>query len=197
MVVLRRCTFCLSKKSLSDVVQSPCGHDQCKECLVEFFTLTTKDEALFPAQYCGQVIPFGFARQYPGAASIHTAEEKSIEFEFSDRTYCSRAIASDHIDGERATCLACGSHTCTICKNNAHNIDCPEGTATQEILESGRGQGRQRRYSCRRLSGNIHGERTTFQACGTHTYTIRKNNAHNCDCPEDTATHEILENWRE
>lgn len=43
--VLRQCTFCLSEKSLSNVVQLPCGRDQCKECLIEFFTLATRDQA--------------------------------------------------------------------------------------------------------------------------------------------------------
>lgn len=154
--VLAQCSTCLSDKSLSDLVQSPCGHGLCKECLVEYFIRATKDETMFPPGCCGQVIPLELVRQYLGAALTRTVEEKSIEFESSDRTYCSRAqcssfISSENIDGERATCQTCGTQTCTTCKNHVHDGDCPEDAADREILESGRQQGWQRCYRCRRL----------------------------------------------
>lgn len=155
-VVLRHCIVCDSEKSLIDVFRTRCGHDYCQECLSTLFRLATTDEALFPPRCCRQVIPLQPVKLYLSPALIRTFEEKSIELKSSNRTYCSQPtcssfISSDKIDGERATCSACGTHTCTICKNQAHNGDCPEDTATQQTLDTGRQQGWQRCYGCRRL----------------------------------------------
>lgn len=155
-VVFRHCVACDSEKSLIDVFRTRCGHDYCQECLSTLFRLATTDEALFPPRCCRQVIPFQPVKLYLSSALVQTFEAKSIELKSSNRMYCSQPtcssfISSDNIDGERATCRACGTHTCTICKNKAHNGDCPEDTAIQQTLETGQEQGWQRCYSCRRL----------------------------------------------
>lgn len=155
-VTLRHCTVCDSKKSLFDVFRTPCGHDYCQDCLSALFQFSTTDETLFPPRCCRQEIPLQLVKLYLSPELIQKFEEKSVEFKSSDRTYCSEPtcssfISSDNIDGERATCIACGTRTCTICKNNAHDGDCPEDTATQQTLETGREQGWQRCYNCRRL----------------------------------------------
>ena len=152
----RRCTACDSKKSLFDVFRAPCGHDYCKECLSTLFQLATTDETLFPPRCCRQEIPLQLVKLYLSSTLFRTFEKKSIEFKSSNRTYCcqptcSSFISSDNVSGERATCTACGAHTCTICKNNTHHGDCPQDAAIQQTLETGREQGWQRCYHCRRL----------------------------------------------
>ena len=154
--VHRQCTACDLKKPLFDIFQTPCGHHYCQECLQTLFELSTTDETLFPPRCCRQEIPLPSVKIHLSPALLHKFALKSIEFKTSDRTYCSRPacssfIASVNIIGERATCTACGTHTCTICKNNAHDGDCPEDTATQQVLETAREQGWQRCYNCRRL----------------------------------------------
>ena len=151
-----QCTACDMEKPLFNIFQTPCGHHYCQECLQTLFELSTTDETLFPPRCCRQEIPFPSVKIYLSPALLHKFALKSIEFKTSDRTYCSRPacssfIASVNITGERATCTACGTHTCTICKNNAHDGDCPEDTATQQLLETAREQGWQRCYNCRRL----------------------------------------------
>lgn len=155
-VVHRQCTACDSEKSLFDVFRTPCGHDYCKECLSTLFQLATTDETLFPPRCCRQEIPLQFVKLYLSSTLFRAFEKKSIEFKSSNRTYCcqptcSSFISSDDVNGERATCTACGAHTCTICKNSAHDGDCPKDAAIQQTLETGRAQGWQRCYHCRRL----------------------------------------------
>ena len=152
----RQCIACDLKKPLLDIFQTPCGHHYCQECLRTLFELSTTDETLSPPRCCRQEIPLPSVKVYLSSALIDLFNRKSIEFKTSDRTYCSQPtcssfITSINIGGERATCTACGTCTCTICKNNAHDGDCPEDTATQQVLEMAREQGWQRCYSCRRL----------------------------------------------
>ena len=152
----RHCTACDLTKPLINVCQTPCGHFYCQECIQTLFELSTSDETLFPPRCCREKIPLQSVRIYLSSVVVQTFEEKSIEFETSDRTYCSQPacssfIAADDITGEQATCKKCGTQTCTICKNNAHEDDCPEDIATQQVLQAAGEYGWQRCYNCRRL----------------------------------------------
>ena len=126
----RHCIACDLTKPLSDICQTPCGHFYCQECIQSLFELSTADETLYPPRCCRQVIPLSSVKIYFSSATVQNFEKKSIEFETSDRTYCSRQTCSNfippvHIAGERATCEDCGTQTCTVCKSNAHDGDCP------------------------------------------------------------------------
>lgn len=152
----RQCTICDTKTPLSRVFQTPCGHHYCSTCLHTLFEMSTTDESLFPPRCCRQQIPLSSVRLYLNSALMREFERKSVEFRTTNRTYCSQPtcstfITTTGITGERATCTACGTRTCTICKGNAHEGDCPEDTATQQVLETAREQGWQRCYNCRRL----------------------------------------------
>ena len=152
----RPCITCNSMKPLSDVCQTPCGHFYCQECIQTLFEMAAADETLFPPRCCRQVISLSSVQIHLSPAAIRNFEKKSIEFETSDRTYCSRQTCSSFIPpvdiaNERATCEECGTHTCTICKTNAHDGDCPQDIATQQVLEMAREHGWQRCYNCRRL----------------------------------------------
>lgn len=151
-----QCTSCDTETPNHKVCRTPCGHYYCQRCLHTLFELSTTDETLFPPRCCRQAIPLNSARLYLDPTLICTFEHKSIEFKSSDRTYCSNPrcssfITSMNIEGEQATCTACGTATCTICKGNAHTGDCPEDTAIQQVLETAREEGWQRCYNCRRL----------------------------------------------
>ena len=152
----RHCTACNSAKPLSNVCQTPCGHFYCQECIQTLFELSATDETLFPPRCCRQVISLSSVKIFLSTAAVRDFEKKSIEFATSDRTYCSWQTCSSfippiNISGERATCEECGTHTCTICKTNTHDGDCPQDVATQQVLETAREQGWQRCYNCRRL----------------------------------------------
>ena len=151
-----QCTVCDTEKPNYEVCQTPCGHQYCQECLHTLFELSTTDETLYPPRCCRQEIPLASAKVYLDPVLVHTFEQKSIEFKSSDRIYCSQPTCSSFIPttsiiDERATCAICGWRTCTICKGNTHDGDCPQDIATQQILEVAREAGWQRCYSCRRL----------------------------------------------
>ena len=150
------CTACTSAKPLSDLYQTPCGHFYCQKCIQNLFELSATDETLFPPRCCRQPIPLSSIKMYLSSATVQIFEKKSIEFQTQDRTYCSQQACSsfipkDHTTGELATCGECGTQTCTVCKANAHNGDCPQDTETQQILEIARECGWQRCYKCRRV----------------------------------------------
>lgn len=154
--IYHHCTACDLSKSLFNVCQTPCGHFYCQGCMQTLFELSTTDETLFPPRCCREPIPLETVMTYLDSTVVRMFEEKSIEFETSDRTYCSLPtcssfIAAVNITDEQATCRNCGTQTCTICKNNAHDGDCPQDIATQQLLEAAREHGWQRCYSCRRL----------------------------------------------
>lgn len=157
----RDCTACNSTKPLSEICQTPCGHFYCQECIQTLFELSTTDEALFPPRCCRLAIPLHSVKIYLTSAAAQIFE-KSMEFRSSDRIYCSQQVCSSfiprvNVTDEQATCEQCGTKTCTICKNNAHDGDCPQDVATQQVLVSAREHGWQRCCKCRRLVELDHG----------------------------------------
>ncbi len=152
----RHCIACDLTKPLFDVCRTPCGHFYCQECIQTIFELSATDETLFPPRCCRETIPLQSVKIYLSSAVVQTFEEKSIAFKTSNRTYCSLPacssfIAADKINGERAMCGKCGTQTCAICKKIAHDGDCPQDIATQQVLETAREHGWQKCYSCGRL----------------------------------------------
>lgn len=152
----RQCTSCDTRQPLGNVYQAPCGHHYCQDCLHTLFELSITDETLFPPRCCRQQMPLATVKLYLNADLMQSFEEKSIEWRSTDRTYCSQPtcssfIPAENISNERADCPTCSTRTCTICKNQAHDGDCPQDLATQQVLETARGQGWQRCFNCRRL----------------------------------------------
>ena len=150
------CTACGEHHRAFETFRTSCGHHYCQACLSELFDLSITDETLFPPRCCRQPISLTAARLYLSPDLVGRFQQKAVEFQSSDRTYCSRPtcsafITAAHIDGERGTCTACFQQTCTICKGNSHDGDCPQDTATQQVLAAAAAEGWQRCYNCRRL----------------------------------------------
>ena len=153
---LHQCASCGDHKRTFETFRAPCQHYYCQECLTELFELSTTDEMLFPPRCCRQEIPLTSVRLYLTGELVQRFQNKIVEFQTSDRTYCSRPTCSafitpEDITGERAKCTSCFTVTCTICKGTNHDGDCPADTATQQMLEAAREQGWQRCYNCRRV----------------------------------------------
>ena len=151
-----RCIACQEEKRFFDIARAPCGHEYCRDCLHNLFETSMTDESLFPPRCCRQPIAMESARIYLSANLVRTFQQKKLELETPRRTYCSRPTCSVFIhpagiEGDDATCQACGTVTCVMCKAAAHDGDCPEDTALQQVLEIAVESGWQRCHACRRL----------------------------------------------
>lgn len=158
----RHCIVCMEEVPFSESVRAPCLHEYCLGCLRELLEASLKDEHLFPPRCCKQPVTSTILKAVLPADLLHQYEEKKIEHEAQDRTYCSHAtcsvfIKAENIADEKATCPICSRVTCTICKAEAHKGDCPKDTTLQEILSVARANGWQRCYRYRRLVELDHG----------------------------------------
>jgi hypothetical protein len=153
----RRCEACRDDKKFFDVARLPCRHEYCRDCLEDLFRASLTDESLFPPRCCRQQIPIEAVRLFLKSKLVHAYEEKKIEFETPNRTYCSLPtcsafIRAEQVTGEVGTCPVCNTRTCTVCKAVAHERgDCPKDSALQQVLETAAENGWQRCYSCWRI----------------------------------------------
>ncbi|CAN8097457.1 unnamed protein product [Discula destructiva] len=152
----RQCVICMGNFPEHNTARAPCGDSYCRPCLVELFTRSLTDESLFPPRCHGQHIPAETHRDLLGAPLLGRFLAQKLEFETPNRTYCYRPqctafIPPQFVHDEVARCVRCGDSTCAICKKRTHSGDCPEDTATQDLLSFAQEAGWQRCYSCRRL----------------------------------------------
>jgi len=151
-----RCTACQEYQELLKIARAPCGHEYCEDCLRNLFESSMTDESLFPPRCCKQPIPPGAVRIFLTRELIDQYELKKVEFGTTNRTYCSSLRCSvflrkEDIEGDRGTCQDCGIVTCTMCKAEAHQGDCPADVNLQLVLATAAENEWQRCYSCRRL----------------------------------------------
>jgi hypothetical protein len=146
----RRCTACQDFVEYLKLARAPCTHE---DCLRNLFESSMTDESLFPPRCCQQSITVAAVRIFLTSELVRQYEQKKIEFETINRTYCSSPRCSaflriNNIEGDRGTCPDCGMVTCTICKAAAHEGDCPADTDLQMVLATAAENGWQRCYSC-------------------------------------------------
>jgi len=158
----RTCESCRERVRFFDIARVPCGHEYCRDCLRELYSHSLTDDTLFPPRCCRQPITSGGVRVFLPSELIHQYEQKKIELDTPNRTYCSNPICSafihsDAITNDEATCPECGTVTCTMCKLEGHSGDCPADTALQQVLDTANEQGWQRCFKCRVLVELEHG----------------------------------------
>jgi hypothetical protein len=152
----RRCIACQEHIRFYDMARVPCNHEYCRDCLQDLFRASMTDDSLFPPRCCRQPIDTKTVRIFLTAELLKQYEQKKVEFDTSDRTYCSNPLCSafirlEDITNERATCPNCSAVTCAMCKAPSHGGDCPADIALQQVLQTADENGWQRCYSCRRL----------------------------------------------
>ena len=152
------CRPCVSCEDLKEVIEVPCRDAYCGDCLRELFTSATSDETLFPPRCCRQEIPLSLVADSLGPNLVTTFQEKAIEFNTLDRTYCHNPqcatfIVPDRIEGTTGYCgtPGCGLSTCTLCKKGTHEGDCSDDNEFEETIKLGEEAGWQRCERCRML----------------------------------------------
>ncbi|CZR55113.1 uncharacterized protein PAC_04999 [Phialocephala subalpina] len=151
----RECIICLDIVVFFEVAKLPCGHECCRSCLVDMFTSSLVDESRYPPKCCDGIPPDAKeVRLFLSADIIKEFEEKKIEWETKDRTYCSnlecgKFIRLENITHGLATCPTCKTVTCTLCGEGAHDTGCPKDEALQQVLQLMEEKGWRRCYSCK------------------------------------------------
>ncbi|KAK4210437.1 hypothetical protein QBC37DRAFT_475004 [Rhypophila decipiens] len=154
---MKICASCGDKNRFFDMVECPCSHSYCRDCIHHLYQTSLSDETLFPPRCCREPIPITRTLGFLEKETVKQYNAKLIEFGTPNRTYCHKGSCSAFVPRELvtddvATCPDCASKTCTVCKAAAHpGSDCPADEGIQQVLELGRTEGWQRCYSCRNL----------------------------------------------
>ena len=151
----QECVVCGEQKHDFDTLRAPCGDLYCRDCVVSLFRAAIEDESLFPPRCCRQPIGIELAMDFLGPTIQAEFRAKSTEFSSSNRTYCfqpscSRFLPPSTINNDVGTC-PCGSRTCTICKAEAHNGECPDDPATRDLLALATTNGWRQCLRCKRM----------------------------------------------
>ena len=151
-----QCISCQEEKHTFDIVQTPCGHRYCRDCINHLFEASTTDESLFPPRCCREVIPISGVKDFLCNEFLRRFEAKSVEFSTPNRTYCVRPNCSAFIPPSQVTadigvCPSCQHSTCTLCKGEIHGGECPSDSSAQALLALASQEGWMRCYSCKRM----------------------------------------------
>ncbi|TVY45978.1 ATP-dependent RNA helicase DEAH11-like protein [Lachnellula subtilissima] len=182
------CVVCEDIFEDSALATAPCDHKFCRGCLQELFQRSQIDESLFPPKCCGSMPPEQ-VREFLTRELMATHEEKRVEFETVDRTYCSdlqchRFVRPEHITRDLGTCTTCNKSTCTKCKATAHEgDDCPRDETTEALLNHGTEQGWRRCFLCRSLVEMMHGCNHITCRCGSEFCYQCGMVWDTCECP--------------
>lgn len=57
------CSACREEKNSFDILHALCGHEYCRDCIANFFSLSTFDESVFPPRCCQQEISVDLATE--------------------------------------------------------------------------------------------------------------------------------------
>lgn len=156
---MRSCALCLEKVQFNDLIQLPCSHEYCRDCLKNLFTTCLKDESLYPPRCCNQTIPETETqvRRFLGEELLGRFLARKLEMQTPNKTYCykrecSAFIPPQGIKGDIAACPRCQAKTCSICKAPAHEgTDCPEDASAQQLLEMAEEEGWKQCYACHKV----------------------------------------------
>ena len=154
--VVYSCVSCNMCEKEDEMVHAPCGDHYCEVCINQLFTMSMKDESLFPPRCCRQPIPLELASRTLGTELEAMFITKSIELTSTNRTYCCQSacgifIPPSAINNEKARCSECDSVTCTICKGLEHDGDCPANPEHEALMKLAAKEGYQKCYQCKRL----------------------------------------------
>lgn len=149
---------CVSCQEIERVVELPCEHTYCHDCIRQLFDNAVVDEDLFPPRCCRQPVPIEFVRYFLGPIITAQFQAKTVEYQTPDRTYCHEPscatfIRPNCISGPLGICprLGCGQRTCTMCKNEAHTGDCRLDATSEDVVRLAQDLGWQRCHQCLNL----------------------------------------------
>lgn len=123
-IKLFECRACAEKNDADGSYTAPCEHNYCDDCLKGLFSLSMKDETVYPPRCCRQPIPYDDVRLFLGAELARDFDAKREELDDQARLYCHVPTCSAYIrgadrNGALGTCFHCYATTCVTCKVSA------------------------------------------------------------------------------
>ncbi|OJD10832.1 hypothetical protein AJ78_08260 [Emergomyces pasteurianus Ep9510] len=148
------CTSCMESKVFFDIFEASCSHYYCQECIRSLYEQSFSDETLFPPRCCRQPISLSHARGFLGKELVQRFQEKLVEHNDPNRTYCSNPVCSiylrpDIFELNIGKCSACEHSTCLLCKKSAHSGNCVDEKLEQAFLDLVRTEEWQQCFKCR------------------------------------------------
>lgn len=142
-----KCTICHEKQDSQQMIAVSCGCVYCRSCLKRRITRAIEAEYMSPARCCNLTIDLPVIRTLLSPDVLRDYEAKTIEYSSTDRTYCanrtcSAFVGKDNIQGDKAVCTMpqCHTATCTKCKGEWHEGDCPVDENLQLLLAEAKKQ---------------------------------------------------------
>ncbi|PGG95236.1 hypothetical protein GX51_08301 [Blastomyces parvus] len=150
------CSSCMESKVFFDILETSCSHHYCRECIRTLFEQSFSDESLFPPRCCREPISLSQARGFLGRQLTERFQEKLVEYNDPNRTYCSNPICSIYLPAgpntselNVVTCRACQHTTCVLCKKAAHSGPCVDEKAEEALLDLVQAEKWQQCFKCR------------------------------------------------
>ncbi len=148
------CIACLAIFAEDSLIQSPCDHKYCAQCLTEHFKASLQGSA-FPPSCCYEEIPYDLVQRHLSINLQANYMRKKHAIDNPGTIYCAilscqALIAPQSISNGRATCV-CKAITCAVCKFIAHDDACPEDAERAALLRLAVSQGLRACYRCGEL----------------------------------------------
>ncbi|EIT79717.1 hypothetical protein BDV35DRAFT_380583 [Aspergillus flavus] len=149
-----KCVACMEAKLSFDIFKATCSHYYCRNCTGRLVHDSFVDESLFPPKCCRVPFPLPTMKAFLDEEMIRKFEEKTVEHNDFNRTYCANLSCSRYLPPTSMTlttrlCPSCNTETCPTCKQRAHAGVCVNGEV--EILKMAEAEGWQRCARCRNM----------------------------------------------
>ncbi|KAF2649530.1 hypothetical protein K491DRAFT_734525 [Lophiostoma macrostomum CBS 122681] len=166
-----------------------CGDQYCDSCLRRHIMQPVTERKLnfLPPRCHGTAVARGLIEDILSASELGELDDAQLEKDTEDKTYCSNVdcgkfIAPIYIRAGDATCPRCDTKTCSLCKNQAHQAECPEDPEVKATLDLGEQRHWQRCYSCRAMVEIDWGCNHMTCLCGAQFCYLCGTRWHECRC---------------
>jgi hypothetical protein len=151
------CSVCTEANSATRTLTLACSHAYCHDCITDHFhSALNTDTALFPPRCCKDSIPIDDCRAFLSSDMLENTLTKQAEIDEAKATFCFRPscgllVCVENTASGVATCLECGTQTCTSCKGGNYEGLCPEDDDTKSFLSTANKVKGQRCSQCKNM----------------------------------------------